>query len=270
MDYKHFKAHLQYDGTRYSGWQVQPNHITIQETVEQAIHRLTGQTIRIIGAGRTDTGVHAIDQAFHFKLATRLDATAFYKGLNGVLPDDIIITDVSECDPHFHARFDSLGKHYMYILRQSALPALWSRHFMLHVRHSIDINLLRANARHFIGTHHYRAFSAQSGRKDEQYERTVTDVRIDHFAPFIAINVLGRGFLYKMVRMMVGTLLRINAKKESEHYIKKVFEDPQRYHAGPAAPAHGLTLFKTYYSEPFRLPSEQDIRNFFSQNDVFI
>ncbi|MEW6534234.1 MAG: tRNA pseudouridine(38-40) synthase TruA [Candidatus Auribacterota bacterium] len=267
---KYFIAHTAYDGTRYAGWQVQPDKNSIQEIIESRLEKLCGTFTRIIGAGRTDAGVHALDQAFHFKLDTRLDAPDIHKGLNALLPDDIIITSLEPCSPDFHARFSAEGKHYMYLIRQGARPGLWSRSYSLLVKKPLDIEYLSTAARYFIGTHNFKPFSANAKRPNEQFERTITDFRIDHIPPFIVFNVLGKSFLYKMVRMMAGTLLRIAHKNEPCDYIARVFSDPERFKAGPAAPAHGLTLMKTFYTLPLELPSREDIHNILPKNDVLI
>jgi len=250
------------------GWQVQPNAPTVQMAIEQVIATLTGETVRIHGSGRTDSGVHALKQVAHFKVCTTLDSNTFFNGLNALLPDDIIVTNVEECSPNFHSRYDAVGKHYMYIIAQGRLPLLWSRFFSTHIKNDLSVDDIRTAASSFIGTHHFKPFSAISDRKNEIYDRTIYDFRIDHHPPFIFFNVLGKSFLYKMVRFMVGTLIKIGSGKESPDIIENIFENPDSYNTGPVAPSKGLTLVNVFYENPIKLPQKEDFCNFFRYFDV--
>ncbi len=265
---KHFRIRINYQGTNYSGWQVQPNAPTIQMAIEQVIAKLTGEAIRIHGSGRTDSGVHALGQVAHFKVHTTFDTKGLLKGMNALLPDDIIITDVQQTDPSFHSRYDAIGKHYMYIVHQGQFPFLWSRFYSTLLKNNLSIENIRQAASSFIGTHHFRSFCAVSDNKNEIYDRTIYDFRIDYHPPFIFFNVLGKSFLYKMVRFMVGTLIKIGLGKESPDFINNVFAAPDRYKTGPVAPAKGLTLMNVFYTPPIKLPPPEEFCNFFRLFDV--
>lgn len=268
IEKKYFALTIKYDGTRYLGWQVQPQSPTIQEEIETALHRLTGSKVRIIGAGRTDAGVHAHDQHAHFAIDTRLDEHALFKGLNAVLPDDILITSVQQVGRSFHARFSAVGKYYMYIVHQGTLPPLFTRNYAWHVKYPLSIEKMRDAAQLFIGTHNFHNFCANSGRENETFERTIIDIRIDHIPPFIVFHVLGKSFLYKMVRLMVGTLIDIGRNKTDASIITAALATEQPVVPAPVSPAHGLTLKKVFYDLPVELPSD-DIRcNLFSCFDV--
>ncbi len=268
IDKKYFCITIQYQGTRFLGWQIQPQTPTVQQEVETVLTRLTGQPVRIFGAGRTDAGVHALDQHAHFSVATRLNAAALYKGLNALLPDDIVITHVNECDPSFHARFNAIGKYYLYTVYNATTPALWARYFSLHVRHHLDINKMRAAARLFLGTHNFENFSANSGRDDEKFQRTIYDLQIEHTPPFIFFHVLGKSFLYKMVRLMVGTLLDIGRGKVSEDIITQALTSHDPVVPAPVAPANGLIMRKIFYNPPVELPQNENTCNLFIGFDV--
>ncbi|MDX9703621.1 MAG: tRNA pseudouridine(38-40) synthase TruA [Candidatus Auribacterota bacterium] len=268
IEKKYFAITIKYQGTRFLGWQIQPQTPTVQQEIETVLERLTGRQVRIFGAGRTDAGVHALEQIANFSVVTRLDCAALYKGLNALLPDDIVVIQVQECDPSFHARFSAIGKYYLYAVHMSDIPSLWTRHFSLHVRHKVDIGLMQSAARLFIGTHNFSNFCANSGRENEVFQRTIYDFRIEHTPPFVFFHVLGKSFLYKMVRLMVGTLIEIGRNKNNSDIITRALTSTDRIVPAPVAPAHGLTLRKIFYEPPVEIPYLDNSCNLFLYFDV--
>lgn len=265
---KIFKFHIQYQGTGYCGWQIQPNAISIQQTIEKTLFKLTCQKVRIHGAGRTDAGVHALGQTAHCSIATHLNENDILKGLNGLLPNDIIINKVSLCDPQFHSRFSARGKHYIYIVDNAKIPALWTRFFSVHIYKELSLQRMQDAARLFLGTHNFKPFSANSGRKNEIYERSISNFYIEQNRHLIFFHIIGKSFLYKMVRFIMGTVLKIGCGKKNPDYISSIFKDPVNNPAGPVAPAKGLTLYKVFYDSPPYLTHTKDICNFFPSFDV--
>ena len=267
-DKKNFKFQIQYHGANYCGWQIQPNAPSVQETIEKTLFKLTKQKVRIHGSGRTDAGVHALGQVAHCAVKTRLNANDLLKGLNGLLPDDIIITGVSTCSPDFHSRFSASGKHYIYIVDNAQIPALWTRFFSVHIHKKLSLEAMRDASNLFLGTHNFEPFCANSGRKNELYERSILHLHIEKKGTLIFFHVIGKSFLYKMVRFMVGTLLKIGYGKEKPDFVNAIFNDPIKNSAGPVAPAKGLTLYKVFYDTEPNLPDTKDICNFFPVFDV--
>jgi len=267
-DKKNFKFHIEYHGANYHGWQIQPNASSIQETIEKTLFKLTKQRVRIHASGRTDAGVHALGQVAHCAVKTRLNSYDLLKGFNGLLPNDIIIRNVSLCPPDFHSRFSAKGKHYIYIVDNGDIPALWTRFFSVHIHKKLCVKAMRDAAKLFLGTHNFEPFCANSGRENEVYERSILHFHIEKKGNFIFFHVVGKSFLYKMVRFMVGTLLKIGSGKEHPACINKIFNDPIKNSAGPVAPAKGLTLFKVFYETNPYLTNTKDICNFFPTFDV--
>ncbi|MCP5461815.1 MAG: tRNA pseudouridine(38-40) synthase TruA [bacterium] len=265
---KYFKIHIKYDGSAYCGWQIQPNGISIQHVIETVLSRLANQPVRIHGAGRTDAGVHALDQVAHFQADTNLDATAFQKGLNGLLPSDIIATSVRECSSEFHARYSACGKYYLYIVQNGMLRSLILRNYSAYSQCFLDIQAMHNAAQSFVGTHNFKPFSANAGREHERYERTIHQVLIESHPPFIIFHVLGQSFLYKMVRLMVGTLLDVGRGKIPPDTIANILSTGDTLLVGTTAPAHGLFLKKVYYSEIQKISPADKKCNFLPLFDV--
>lgn len=267
---KFFKINIKYEGTFYLGWQIQPQSPTVQETIEKTLFKLTGEKVRIIAAGRTDQGVHALGQVAHFKLKTRLDEYALIKGLNSLLPDDIVINSLSQCPPDFHSRYSATAKHYLYMLQQGPNQLILTKNFCDYVRTPLAIDKMREASKYFIGTHNFKDFCANSGKDIENFERTIFDLRIDSHPPFIFFHVLGKSFLYKMVRLITGTLIKAGLGKISPETVGKIFSQPEKYahFARHAAPAKGLTLAEVFYDNNPKIPPPDEICNFFDLSFV--
>lgn len=238
---------LEYDGTDYCGWQVQPNGPTVQERLEAAILRITGETVRVAGAGRTDAGVHAAGQVANFHTSSRLPAATIARALNALLPRDIAVLSAGEADPSFHARFSATGKQYRYsILNRPIRPAL-GRQTVLHLPRPLDDGAMREGARCLVGTHDFSSFACNSG-KDDNPVRTVRAVSVERRGELVVIDIEAVSFLYKMVRSIAGTLLAVGKGTIPPAGVAAILDARDRGRAFPTAPAHGLCLVSVSYA----------------------
>ncbi len=243
---KRIKLVIEYDGTQYAGWQVQPNAVTVQETIEGALKMLTRADIRIHGAGRTDAGVHALRQTAHFDTDASIPPENFAAALNTQLPPDIRIRSSEEVADTFHARFSAKGKTYQYAIYNFPVASAVKRLNTCHVREPLDVSAMQATARRFIGTHDFSAFCA-SNTDVEDKVRNVTRAEITADLPEILFTVSGNGFLYNMVRIMAGTLIEAGRHKISPEQTGEILAGKDRTKAPYTAPAHGLTLVSVLY-----------------------
>ncbi len=235
-----------YDGTDYVGWQRQPNGISVQQRLEEAVCALTGTPHRLHSSGRTDAGVHARGMVCHFDTVSRLPLKAWRDGLNSKLSADIAVRDAVEVAPDFHARFSATGKHYRYLILGCRTRSPLERRISWHVKKPLDLARMRGAARSFIGEHDFVAFRT-SGCAARTTVRTVFDVSIEADGDLIRIDVKGSGFLKNMIRMMVGTLVDIGLGKRPESAVAAMLKSPEDAPPALTAPAHGLCLMKVYY-----------------------
>ena len=212
---RNFKLTIEYDGTNYHGWQIQPNGPSIQQAIESALNIMTNQPVRLTGSGRTDAGVHAIGQVANFCCDTRITAAAFQKGLNSLLADDIIIRHCIEVPLEFHARFDAKSKLYRYhILNQPIAPAI-GRRYVWWIRSPLDLNAMRRAAAHLIGRHDFKAFEG-AGSPRSTTVRHVTQARVvDTPTGEIRFEISADGFLRYMVRNIVGSLVAVGRESSA-------------------------------------------------------
>lgn len=252
MEHK-YKLTLSYDGTGYGGWQVQPNAISIQSLVQKALSTATRQEILLTGSGRTDAGVHALGQVAHFSLPSPADAHKLLASLNGLLPHDIRALSLQEVDPSFHARYSSIGKTYHYHIHLDRILDPFARLYRLHVLHKIDLDRLKKASLHFIGTHDFTSFANEAYRGSASRDAVRTLRRLDILEQDggIRLEFEGDGFLYKMVRNIVGTLIEVGYGKLSSDQIPEILNAKDRRCAGKAAEPHGLFLVHVQYSELF-------------------
>lgn len=245
---RNIKLVIEYEGTNYSGWQVQKNAASIQETIQNAIERITGHRPELTGSGRTDAGVHALGQVANFLTESRIPAERFAFALNAVLPQDIVIKSSSEADMDFHSRYSAVGKQYSYLILNSKQPTALYRSLAYHVSYcdKLDINKLEAASRHFIGTYDFSGFMS-SGSSVKDTVRTIYDIKITQNDDFIKITYHGNGFLYNMVRIISGTLLYAAIGKIEPDHIQDIILSKDRTRAGITLPAHGLYLEKVFY-----------------------
>ncbi len=245
---KNYKVKMAYDGSAYHGFQRQDNALSVQEVVEKALEMLFLQKITIFGCSRTDTGVHANEYYFSFQpdKDINIDPRGIIFGLNSKLPDDIAILSCEEVDESFHARYDCIGKEYKYLIHNSEIKDPFMRTRIYKYWYPIDEGLLDRAAKHFVGTHDFRSFCSSADEK-ENTVRTIHKFDVERDGDKIIMTVSGDGFLYNMVRIMVGTLLFVNEGKIDESEIPEILEKRDRKFAGRTACANGLYLNKVYY-----------------------
>lgn len=239
---------ISYDGTNYVGWQVQPNGVSVQSLLEKALFELTGEQIRVEGSGRTDSGVHAKAQVAHFDTNARMDAGKFAAAMNMHLPADIRVLYSEECDPSFHARFSAKQKEYAYTVQLGPHADVFHRTTCLHLHYMPDESAIQIAAKSVLGTHDFNAFKC-SGSSMENTVRTITRSEWTRSGQFLVYHVEGNGFLYNMVRILVGTMLEIGSGKRPASDMEKAIKSGSRSDAGATAPAHGLCLERVIYPD---------------------
>lgn len=239
---------VSYDGTNYVGWQVQPNGVSIQALLEKALSELTGEEIRIEGSGRTDSGVHAKAQVAHFDTTVRMAADKFAIAMNTHLPPDIRVLYSEECDPSFHARFSAKRKTYAYCVQLGTHADVFLRTTSLHIHYMPNIAAMQEAASYALGTHDFNAFKCADSSM-ENTVRTITKSEWARNGNLLTYTVEGNGFLYNMVRILVGTMLEIGSGKRQPSDLRKAIETGKRADAGATAPAHGLCLCRVVYPD---------------------
>ncbi len=244
-----YKLLLQYDGTCYSGWQVQPDAPSIQETLKKTLEKFLQEEVWIVGSGRTDAGVHALGQAAHFSVSKEIDTRRFMAAANGLLPRDIRVLEISRVDDSFHARYSAKGKIYHYHLWLEKVQNPMNRLYTTYFAKPLDLSLLKKAAAKFIGTHDFTSFanSAAEGSAAKNPVRTIKRLDVTEQEGGVRLEFEADGFLYKMVRNIVGMLLDIASGKRPLEDIEKAFEKKDRRFASKAAPPTGLFLVKVLY-----------------------
>lgn len=237
---------IEYDGTNYSGWQFQKNSNSIQETVENALKRITGRKSKLTTCGRTDAGVHAVGHIANFKTTSTISLRNVQRGLNSVLPKDIVIKEAGEAPLKFNSQLDAKSKLYVYTILNRPTPTALSRGYVRYVPYELNLNLMRREAKCLIGRHDFKSFQAADNRKRSSI-RTIKRLEIRKKGDLIKIEVEADGFLYKMVRNIAGTLIKIGRDKSKPGSMKKILEAKNRKFAGPTAPAKGLCLVEVKY-----------------------
>lgn len=246
MEERNIKLTLEYDGTNYCGWQKQPNASSIQETLEEAILKITGENVKLIGSGRTDSRVHALGQVANFKTHSKIPANRYIKALNSMLPFDIAVKDSIEVDLDFHARFNAIGKEYKYIIYNNKVRSPLKRNYSYFVDYDLDIANMKKSLDSFLGTHDFSGFMS-SGSSIKSTVRTISCVEFIEKEGLIELNIMGNGFLYNMVRIIVGTLVDIGIGKIDSNSISDIIDSRDRKRAGHTAPPEGLYLSKVFY-----------------------
>ncbi|MGM0653616.1 MAG: tRNA pseudouridine(38-40) synthase TruA [Bacillota bacterium] len=239
---------ISYDGTNYSGFQIQTNAPTVQAEVERALGVIYKQKIRIIGAGRTDAGVHALGQAASFLAPFRIAVENLPQAINGLLPSDIVIIGAEEVPEDFHARFSADKKVYSYTLDRCIYPRVMKRLYSLHLPGQLDLAVMREAADMLVGTHDFKAFQA-SGSTVNDTKRTLFSIDLieKQSEQMLCLYYEGSGFLYRMVRLMTGTLIRVGKAKLEADQVEVALLGINPSAVGPTVPAHGLCLEKVSY-----------------------
>lgn len=244
-----YKLHLAYDGTNYNGWQIQPNATSIMEILEKALHAILREEVRLIGSGRTDGGVHALEQVAHFRTEQEVDTKRLFISMNGMIPHDIRLLQIEKVDSSFHAQRSAKRKIYHYHLCIGPIVRPFDRLYCTHIRDPIDIELLKEAAKRFIGTHDFKSFanSASKGAAGKNAVRTIFRIDVIETASGVRLEFEGNGFLYKMVRNIVGMMLSVASKRSPLEEIDHLFEAKDRRRSPKSAPARGLFLVKVIY-----------------------
>ena len=243
---RNLKLTIEYDGTSYAGWQTQAGRPTIQQTLEDAVHRITGERVHVQGSGRTDSGVHALGQAANFRTHAKIPAAKLRLALNALLPPDIVVRRVREAPPDFHAQFDARWKTYRYTILNDRVPTALDRFFCHQVPVPLDVRAMRRAARSLVGRHDFQAFRSE-GWREKDTVRTIRRLTIAKTGRYVHLTVEGNGFLYNMVRAIAGTLIDIGRGKRPPEDMQKILASRDRKQAGPTAPARGLCLISVKY-----------------------
>lgn len=240
------KLIIEYEGTRYAGWQIQPNGLSVQEVVEGALARLLRERVRVFSSGRTDAGVHARGMVAAFQTEKTIPLGAFSDGLNSLLPQDISIRDASEAPLGFSPRRDAKGKHYRYTILNTPRRSPLSRLYVWRIGRRLDLKAMDQASRHFVGEMDFSAFRAANCSAKTTIRR-VDSLDIALEGDLIVIDVRGSGFLKNMVRIIVGTLVAVGSGRMSPDEIPVILASGDRKMAGSTAPPQGLCLMEVFY-----------------------
>ena len=247
-DMRNFRILLQYEGTRYRGWQRQESTgDTIQCRLEALLFKMTGTITQVHGSGRTDAGVHALGQTANFHAETAMSCKEIRDYMNRYLPDDIGVISVEEVPARFHSRLNAVGKMYRYRVLNTEIPHIFDRRYVYIFPEPLALEAMRGAIPYLTGTHDFKAFtSAKKGKKSTV--RTIERIDLERTGDEIQFTYTGDGFLYHMVRILTGTLLEVGTGKREPEDMKTILESGLREKAGPLVPAKGLTLVKVWYS----------------------
>jgi len=243
------KLIVQYDGTNFNGWQVQKKHPqarTVQAVLEKALERIVKEPVKLIGAGRTDSGVHAKGQAANFHTQNPIPVEKWPAALNSILPPDVAVVGAEEVPEEFHARYWAKKKTYLYYILNARYPDVFLRNYAFHLPQKLNLEDMQEAARFILGTHDFKSFCA-AGSSVKNYRRTIFEAGFSMQGELIVFKITADGFLYKMVRSIVGTLLEIGKGKYPPCWMQEVLEAQDRKKSGPTAPPHGLFLYKIFY-----------------------
>ena len=249
MSTRNFKIMIQYEGTRYQGWQKQGKGSkanTLQEKFEVLLTKIAGAPVEICASGRTDAGVHAWGQTANFHMDTQRSPQELMEEMNRYLPEDVAVISCEEAAPRFHARYNAKRKTYCYRVLNSPIPHVFDRKFVYQVKEPLDVPAMEKAAAFLEGTHDFAAFtSAKKGKKSTV--RTIEKIRIAREGDEIRFTYTGDGFLYHMVRILTGTLLEVGQKKRPPEDVRRVLNGKDRQLAGPLVPPQGLALMEVGY-----------------------
>jgi tRNA pseudouridine38-40 synthase len=248
VDEKNIRLTLTYDGSQYHGWQRQDNGITIQEVVEEKLKIMLGAPIKLLASGRTDAGVHAMDQVCNFTTRSNIEPDAIRRGLNSLLPDDIHVNTTDYVPGEFHARYSAISKIYQYWILNQTAPNVFLRHYLWHIRAPLDTGEMAKSLAILIGSHDFSSFKS-SGSSNTNPVRTIS--RAELYGPdedgILRVIIEADGFLRHMVRNIVGTVVEVGLGKMSTDGFREVLEAKDRQAAGIKAPAQGLFLVSVRY-----------------------
>ena len=243
---RNIKLIIEYDGKEFNGWQKQPNKLNIQGEIEKAIERVTGETVDLTASGRTDSGVHAIGQVANFKTNSTIPIEKIPIALNANLKKAIVIKSAEEVEERFHSRLNCKKKTYRYIINNSKYGTAIYRNLETHIPMKLDISKMQEAVKYFEGEHDFKAFKA-SGTSSKSSVRTIYETKIYQNGDRIFIELTGNGFLYNMVRIIVGTLVEVGLGKIEPNQIENIIKEGKRENAGKTLPPNGLYLLEVKY-----------------------
>ena len=242
-----FKLIIEYDGSRYHGWQRQKEDRSIQGEIEKALKKITAGSVTLIGSGRTDAGVHAQGQVANFKCDTRLEPDALMNGLNSLLEGDIVIKVCEPVRASFHARYDARSKVYHYRILNRPLPAAIGRQYSWFIRKALNHEAMRAAIDLIIGRHDFKSFEGTGSARQHTTRHVYSAELTEQDSGLWVFQIEANGFLRYMVRNMIGTLVDVGLEKLTPHDFKRILDSKDRSQASATAPAQGLTLIKVNY-----------------------
>ncbi|MFC1658275.1 tRNA pseudouridine(38-40) synthase TruA [Candidatus Omnitrophota bacterium] len=244
---RNIRLNVEYDGTRYQGWQRQKNtHATLQETIEEVLARVLQERVKLIGSGRTDAGVHALAQVANFKTSCGIALNKLKQALNSLLPKDIVVTGAKEVDLKFHSRFSAKSKTYRYTILNRKYPSAIRRNSAYFLPCKLHFKSMQKAARILLGRHDFRSFQA-SDKRERGSVRRIEKIRLFKEGDFIFIDIRANAFVYKMARNIVGTLVEIGRRNEPPENMRKILTSRNRKFAGPTVPGRGLCLLRVRY-----------------------
>lgn len=244
---KNYKITIQYDGTRYSGWQAQKSTPdTIQGKIEHVLSTFSGHPVEIMGSGRTDAGVHAVGQVANFHIEEEFSKEAILEELNRFLPRDIAVTSIEEVDPRFHSRLSAVKKTYVYRIHTSSISNVFERKFVYDYNEPLDVEAMKKAASLLVGTHDFKSFCGNKHMKKSTV-RTIYAIEVEELPNEIKISYTGNGFLMNMVRILTGTLIEVGDGRRSADSMLSILDAKDREAAGYTAPPCGLFLKEVFY-----------------------
>lgn len=243
---KNYKLIIGYDGTRYYGWEHQPNKPTIQGKIEDVLKHLTKQPFDVIGAGRTDGGVHAKAMVANVFLDIKMEPKELQDYMNRYLPDDIVIVEAREASDRFHARYNAIGKTYRYTIFDGETKPLFDRKYVWQLEERLDLERMEKASEYLMGKHDFISF-CKNPQKKKSTIRTVDQIQIQRDGDYVSLSFHGNGFLRNMVRILTGTLVEVGLGNMEPEMVGEILKAKDRVEAGPTAPAQGLCLIEVDY-----------------------
>lgn len=255
---RRIRLDLSYEGTHFHGFQQQEGNLrTVQEVLQESLTSLLQHPVTITGAGRTDAGVHALQQVVHFETSSTIPADRLPFALQRLLPDDLIVWRGMDVPPSFHARFTPHCKRYRYTIMRGSFPHLIWRHYALLARQPLQVEAMRVAASSLVGSHDFTTFCSARAQVEDKV-RTIHSIQITEEGPLLHFDITGNGFLYNMVRIIVGTLLEVGQGKRSSEEMAKILAAQDRQLAGETAPPQGLVLYSITYENERKTTGPRD------------
>ena len=236
---------LSFNGANYHGWQIQPNSVSVQETIEKCLSTILNTKINIVGAGRTDAGVHSLGQVFDFESVDSRTLEQWLRGINSALPDSVSVTSLQEAPKDFHSRFDAIKRTYAYIIYTGSTRPIFLKDYVFWEKNNIDIDLMQNESNFLIGTHNFSSFRGSKCTSNNPV-RTIDGIEISKKEDFIVVTITANAYLYNMVRIIVGTLLERSTGRLQKS-MQDILESENRINAGKTAQAQGLFFLGAEY-----------------------